>query len=469
MDHRESFVSEILEHPEDDTPRLIYADWLEERGDPRAELIRVQCALSNLPPNDAKDRPRLLREERRLLFEHGEHFKRDLRERLGVVGDELSDSFKQFDRGFMECLRVNNEAEVSRLKNFVQLQPLNTLELFVPLATLFAAVEPEWLARFRGLTLGGSVDRHSWHRMLYSDLFPALRELSLSRTLTPGELESLCGSDCARQLTRFDLNFARLGDDGLERLCANGGLESIKRLNLTRCDIGEAGLKSLCDGPMSQLNSLDLSNNHLLPESMKYFASAHQELRELKLYSCGITSEHCEQLVSEADIFGIETLILTRNYQLDARAIAVLANSEMMSSLLRLSLNGTGIGHEGLAALAASPLCDQLTQLDLSSSSVDNRALPSIKKFSAMQHIALSANQLTGKSLSKFFERAEMPNLSTLELRDLQYDQHFENALSTLAQSDRFPFLSRIRVRSRRSHKRGVYLLQKRYGEFAVV
>jgi len=29
-------------HPEDDTPRLIYADWLEERGDPRSEFIRVQ-------------------------------------------------------------------------------------------------------------------------------------------------------------------------------------------------------------------------------------------------------------------------------------------------------------------------------------------------------------------------------------------------------------------------------------------
>jgi uncharacterized protein (TIGR02996 family) len=37
----------ILEQPDDDTPRLIYSDWLEEHGDPaRAEFIRAQCQLA---------------------------------------------------------------------------------------------------------------------------------------------------------------------------------------------------------------------------------------------------------------------------------------------------------------------------------------------------------------------------------------------------------------------------------------
>src|SRR5262249_52776821 len=30
------FLGAILAHPEDDAPRLVYADWLEERGDPDA-------------------------------------------------------------------------------------------------------------------------------------------------------------------------------------------------------------------------------------------------------------------------------------------------------------------------------------------------------------------------------------------------------------------------------------------------
>ncbi len=46
----ESFLAAILADPSDETPRLIYADWLEERGDSRGEFIRIQCALAKLPP-----------------------------------------------------------------------------------------------------------------------------------------------------------------------------------------------------------------------------------------------------------------------------------------------------------------------------------------------------------------------------------------------------------------------------------
>jgi uncharacterized protein (TIGR02996 family) len=40
MTQDEAFLQAIFEDPSDDTPWLVYADWLEERGDPRAELYR---------------------------------------------------------------------------------------------------------------------------------------------------------------------------------------------------------------------------------------------------------------------------------------------------------------------------------------------------------------------------------------------------------------------------------------------
>jgi len=46
----QDFITEILANPDDDMPRLIFADWLEERGDPRSEFIRVQCELARLTP-----------------------------------------------------------------------------------------------------------------------------------------------------------------------------------------------------------------------------------------------------------------------------------------------------------------------------------------------------------------------------------------------------------------------------------
>jgi uncharacterized protein (TIGR02996 family) len=46
--HPDPFVRTIVEKPLDDGPRLVYADWLEEHGDPRGEFIRVQCKLAKI-------------------------------------------------------------------------------------------------------------------------------------------------------------------------------------------------------------------------------------------------------------------------------------------------------------------------------------------------------------------------------------------------------------------------------------
>ncbi len=46
MNDHAGFIDAICSDPEDIQARLIYADWLEERGDPRGEFIRVQCELA---------------------------------------------------------------------------------------------------------------------------------------------------------------------------------------------------------------------------------------------------------------------------------------------------------------------------------------------------------------------------------------------------------------------------------------
>src|SRR5262245_56631511 len=47
---QQALLRTILENPDDDAPRLVYADWLEERGDAdntsRAQFIRMQVALA---------------------------------------------------------------------------------------------------------------------------------------------------------------------------------------------------------------------------------------------------------------------------------------------------------------------------------------------------------------------------------------------------------------------------------------
>ena len=47
---RRMFLATIREHPTDDAPKLVFADWLEEQGEVyEAELIRIECQLRRTP------------------------------------------------------------------------------------------------------------------------------------------------------------------------------------------------------------------------------------------------------------------------------------------------------------------------------------------------------------------------------------------------------------------------------------
>src|SRR5438067_9840359 len=43
-----AFQRAILANPADTTLKLVYADWLQERADPRAEFVRLQVQLSGM-------------------------------------------------------------------------------------------------------------------------------------------------------------------------------------------------------------------------------------------------------------------------------------------------------------------------------------------------------------------------------------------------------------------------------------
>src|SRR5262245_1043172 len=72
MSDAEGLLAAIWEQPHDDTPRLIYADWLEEHGQPeRAEFIRVQCELARFEEWDESPRKdELAKREKKLTTKH---------------------------------------------------------------------------------------------------------------------------------------------------------------------------------------------------------------------------------------------------------------------------------------------------------------------------------------------------------------------------------------------------------------
>jgi uncharacterized protein (TIGR02996 family) len=93
MSH-EAFLREICERPDDDAPRLIYADWLDENGESaRAEFIRVQVEQARFPAGDPR-REKLNEWLRRVPGIDPEKWHRQLPCLSGV-------SWQRFWRGFV--------------------------------------------------------------------------------------------------------------------------------------------------------------------------------------------------------------------------------------------------------------------------------------------------------------------------------------------------------------------------------
>ena len=81
------FLQVIMESPEDEGARLVYADWLDERGDPRGEFIRAQCELAKRLQADVaqmeQDYPQrraLKVRAEQLLRDHGAEWNRPMRQ-----------------------------------------------------------------------------------------------------------------------------------------------------------------------------------------------------------------------------------------------------------------------------------------------------------------------------------------------------------------------------------------------------
>jgi uncharacterized protein (TIGR02996 family) len=93
MSEETAFLKAILEEPDDDALRLVYADWLEERGDFLSDLIRVQCRLAKMPQGDPA-RAELLYRTGELIAKHG----KGLAHRWSVVANQRRDQQSFFRR-----------------------------------------------------------------------------------------------------------------------------------------------------------------------------------------------------------------------------------------------------------------------------------------------------------------------------------------------------------------------------------
>src|SRR3712207_2179231 len=97
MTNGQTLLDLVCADPDDDGPRLVYADWLDERGAPRGEFVRVQLALARLPATDPR-RAELIQREKELLDAHREEWLAPFRPLVSAA---------EFRRGFVDEVKVS--------------------------------------------------------------------------------------------------------------------------------------------------------------------------------------------------------------------------------------------------------------------------------------------------------------------------------------------------------------------------
>src|SRR4051812_29492812 len=122
MTHDESLLNAVIESPDDDAPRLAYADWLDGHGESaRAHFIRVQIELAHLPDGDPR-RAKLEAKEQDSLKEHRATWLRPLRDRPAGPAH-------QFRRGFLEEIAVSAADFVRQGESLLRLAPVRKVWL----------------------------------------------------------------------------------------------------------------------------------------------------------------------------------------------------------------------------------------------------------------------------------------------------------------------------------------------------
>src|SRR5579872_1614374 len=211
MKEQDALFAAILDAPDDDAPRLVYADWLDEHGQPeRAEFIRVQIERARL----LADNPRAeaLKKREKVLWEaHGDGWRKELpvwaRPRC------------LYERGFATAVQARARDFLKGAAGLLRRAPVRRVELRNLDDALAAAVAASpALGRlsafgvyFSNLTGAG------WRALLSAPGLGNVTALDLGGgAFGPAEASALASSPHLRRLTSLVLRGGRLGDLGLQ-------------------------------------------------------------------------------------------------------------------------------------------------------------------------------------------------------------------------------------------------------------
>lgn len=235
LSQHEAFLRAIFDAPDDDTPRLVYADFLDDHGQPgfdgvgvdhergrfRAELIRAQCALAAVE-RDSRPDPVVVSQHReaiqRLVDGVGgwplHHYERGfptLRAPIQVRPSTLLDTG---DFRLWSVIGCPHWFASTRLR--ISGERINSANVFDAVLAIPA------LVRVTELDLAGAAVEDRGHPVLYR----------LVPVVTGPGVDALSRHAGSRKLTALDLRNNDLDNDAARAIVRSPYLDNLKRLQL---------------------------------------------------------------------------------------------------------------------------------------------------------------------------------------------------------------------------------------------
>lgn len=330
----EGLMAAVTANPDDDLPRLVYADWLDENGEPeRAEFIRVQCEVEHLHDGDPR-KAALTERSVELGRAHGRQW----------ADQDLGPGVRKYRlrRGLIEDVSASAGRFLRDGDRWAATVPFRTLRL-TDAADLVDDLAASKAADRAGCLIRLILDRCDLGDDHLLTLFadhprPNLTILSVAGNhFTGAGLAAVFGLQTLSAVRTVDANGCEFLHRGLAAVAATPAFAGVTDLNVSGTNLDEAPA-ALAGGPgVRGLRRLSAAYNGLNPQTATAFARA-------------------------ADFPSLLALLLQGNWIGDGGAIA-LAEAAGLANLRLLNVSKNEIGGAGALALAGSYCLRELEEV----------------------------------------------------------------------------------------------------------
>jgi uncharacterized protein (TIGR02996 family) len=364
----------VLDHPDDDAPRLVFADWLEEHGDAaRAEFIRVQIDLAILPAGDRRGAA-LRKREKALLKAHRKEW---LKPFDGLIDEG------EFRRGFVERVTVFcDQLLTENAGTLFEIAPVRDLEV---------------------LPLGDDLDTPV--RDLYDEEYVNEEDVGLG--FENIDFEALLGNlPGIWRLTRLDLRMHFMTDESVAKLARVKHLSNLRALNLADNEVRGNAMRALMKSPvLGHLEELWLGYwgragvSNLDDDALRVLAESPRlgQLTTLGLGGSGLGEAPILRLLGSKHATRLETLDLSENRVGEPVVRALVETPERAARWRHLSLDVNHLNSAAIRPLAQCPHLTALERLDLAHNrimAVGARALAASPALASLKWLDLVGNPI---------------------------------------------------------------------------